>query len=174
MTRSSGGDTAAPDVGVLADSVWSALENLRLGTNLQWPEFSAPMLGIVFLRAVSQQFDRLAAKLGGGSPRNPVGLDDYRAQGVLFVPPSSHFSAISEVPEGGDLATRLREAIGQLEAANPDLSGMLPKGYAAVPTDTLHEGVRLISSIDLSNEDYGALFADLLLRGRSRRRAGRR
>ncbi len=164
MTRSSGGGTASSDVGELADSVWSALENLRSGTNLQWPEFSAPMLGIVFLRAVSQQFDRLAAKLGGGSPRNPVGPDDYRAQGVLYVPESSRFSAISEVPEGGNLATALREAMRQLEAANPDLRGMLPKGYAAVPSKTLHEGVRLISPIDLSNEDYGALFANLLLR----------
>ena len=164
MTRSSGGGTVSPGVGELADSVWSALENLRSGTNLQWPEFSAPMLGIVFLRAVSQQFDRLAAKLRGGSPRNPVGPDDYRAQGVLFVPESSHFSAISEVPEGGNLATVLREAMSQLEAANPDLRGMLPKGYAAVPSKTLHEGTRLISPIDLSNDDYGALFADLLLR----------
>jgi len=121
-------------------------------------------LGIVFLRAVSQQFDRLAAKIGGGSSRNPVGPDDYRAQGVLFVPESCHFSTISEVAEGGSLATALREAMSQLESANPDLRGMLPKGYAAVPSKTLHEAVRLVSPIDLSNEDYGELFADLLLR----------
>jgi len=164
VTRSSGSGTASGDVAELSDSVWSALENLRSGTNLQWPEFSAPILGIVFLRAVSQQFDRLAAKLGGGSPRNPVGPDDYRAQGVLFVPGSCHFSTISEVPEGGNLATALREAMSQLEAANPDLCGMLPKGYAAVPSKTLHEAVRLVSPTELSNEDYGALFADLLLR----------
>ncbi len=164
MTESAGGGTGSADVGELADSLWSSLENLRLGTNLQWPEFSAPMLGIVFLRAVSQQFDRLGAKLNGGSSRNPIEPDDYRAQGVLFVPESAHFSAVSAVPEGGDLATALREAMSQLGGANPDLRGMLPKGYAAVPAKTLHEGLRRISPIDLSDEDYGALFADLLLR----------
>ena len=102
--RSSGGGTASSDVGELARLGVVCAGEPPLGNDLQWPEFSAPMLGIVFLRAVSQQFDRLAASSAAVSPRNRIGPDDYRAHGVLFVPESSRFSAISEVPEGGNLA----------------------------------------------------------------------
>ena len=61
--------------------------------------------------------------------------------------------------------TALREAMRQLEAANPDLRGMLPKGYTRRSSPRrFMKGRPALSPIDLSNEDYGALFADLLLR----------
>jgi len=96
--------------------------------------------------------------------RRPVTPDDYRARAVLFVPPVARLSYLVSLPEGDDLGKAIDDAMKAVEAANPDLRDVLPRGYQRLEKSTLSELLRLFAPLprQLSGDAFGLIYEDFL------------
>lgn len=85
-------------------------------------------------------------------------------QGVLYLPPSARFKALLELPEGGEdeqtPGQAVDEAMRRIEAANPQLSGVLPKTYQGFNARLLKQLLKNFSTIpvDLEGDSFGKIY----------------
>ncbi|MDH4309596.1 MAG: hypothetical protein OEX04_19165 [Acidimicrobiia bacterium] len=54
-----------------------------------------------------------------------------------------------QLTEGGNLGQAINDAMASIEGANPDLDGVLPRNYSALPNDVLVELLRLLGRLTL-------------------------
>lgn len=66
--------------------LWATADQLWANTGLKPSDFSAPVLGLIFLRYAEKKFAEAEKKLGpvGTGDRRKVGKTDYEAEGVIF------------------------------------------------------------------------------------------
>ena len=94
-------------------------------------EYKHVVLGLLFLKYISDAFEEQHAKLeadeaSGADPEDP---DEYRALGILWVPPEarwSHLKAKAKQPTIGQLVD---DAMTGIERDNPSLKGVLRASY---------------------------------------------
>ncbi len=134
----------------------------KLRKNLEPSDYKHVVLGLIFLRHVSQSFEARYDELREEAPEAVEDPDEYAAENVFWVPKEarwSHLQANAKLPSIGKL---IDEAMGVIEAANPSLKGVLPKDYNRPALDKvmLGELIDLISGIALHEE--GAKARDLL------------
>ncbi|GAK49973.1 N-6 DNA methylase [Candidatus Moduliflexus flocculans] len=144
--------------------LWKAADKLR--KNIDAAEYKHIVLGLIFLRYISDAFEALHAKLlrgeGDYAGADPEDRDEYKAENVFFVPESarwSHLQAQAKQPTIGKTVDAAMEAI---EKDNPSLKDVLPKVYARGHLDPTNLGglIDLISNIAFS--DAKARSADVL------------
>lgn len=110
--------------------LWTVADELRANSRLKSSEYSVPVLGLVFLRYADYKFQAAAKELEGKvCGRRKIGPSDYQAKGVLYLPETSRFSALIQLPEGANIGAAINEAMRAIEAENPDLKDVLPKTY---------------------------------------------
>jgi type I restriction enzyme M protein len=136
------------------DRLWAAADALR--NNMDAAEYKHVVLGLIFLKYVSDAFEELHAKLvaecaEGADPEDP---DEYRAQDILWMPPEArwvHLKARAKQPTIGQIVD---DAMAGIERANPVLKGVLPKEYARPALDKTRLGqlIDLISNIKVGDE----------------------
>ena len=73
------------------------------------------MLGLIFLRFAEERFAAAQADLGTGTQRNPVGPDDYKARGVLYLPDDARYGHLLNQPESVDLGRIVNDAMSAIE-----------------------------------------------------------
>lgn len=134
----------------------------KLRKNLEPSDYKHVVLGLIFLRHVSQSFEARYQELLADDPQAAEDPDEYSAENVFWVPKEArwaHLQANAKLPSIGKL---IDEAMGAIEAANPSLKGVLPKDYNRPALDKvmLGELIDLISGIALHEE--GAKARDLL------------
>jgi len=85
---------------------------------------------------------------------------DYQAAGVIYLPETARFSTLLELPEGRDLGKAVNEAMRLVEEQNPDLSGVLPRSYAAIDSPTIASLLRHINGYtkDLEGDAFGLIY----------------
>ena len=119
--------TTLPD---LENRLWAAADQLRANSNLNAAQYSAPVLGLIFLRFADVRFAEVHSELeGSGSGRRRIGPEDYQARGVMYLPEEARFSELLKVPEGADIGQSLNDAMRAIEGHNVDLKDALPKTY---------------------------------------------
>ncbi len=150
----------ATDLSQVQKKLWDAADELRANSGLQASEYSGPVLGLIFLRFAEERFAAAQAELGAGSARNPVGPDDYKARGVLYLPDDARYDHLLNQPEAADLGKVLNEAMSAIEAHNPDLKGVLPKVYGTLPNNVLIELLRTLNSLanDIEGDGFGLVY----------------
>src|SRR5690349_24140837 len=107
--------------------LWQMADALRGGMDAA--EYKHVVLGLIFLKYISDAFEEQHAKLEaekalGAEPQAP---DEYRANNVFWVPTEarwSHLRAQAKQPTIGQLVDDVMTAI---EPDNPTLAGVLPK-----------------------------------------------
>lgn len=145
----------------LENRLWDAADELRANSGLKSSEYASPVLGLIFLRFADARFEaareRVEAK---GSSRRKIGPSDYQAEGLVYIPPGAHFGELLDLPEGSDLGKAVNEAMRLVEEHNPDLKGILPRSYMAIPSDTIASLLRHISSFtkDLEGDAFGLIY----------------
>jgi len=150
----------ATDLTQVQKKLWDAADELRANSGLQASEYSGPVLGLIFLRFAEERFAAAQADLGTGSARNPVGPDDYKARGVLYLPDEARYDHLLNQPESADLGRVLNNAMSAIEDHNPDLKGVLPKVYGTLPNDVLVELLRTLNSLadDIEGDGFGLVY----------------
>lgn len=145
----------------LEDRLWKAADQLRANSSLAASQYSAPVLGLIFLRYADVRFSQVERELDGkGSGRRQIGKADYQARAVMYVPETARFGYLRTLPEGSDIGQALNRAMEAIELENTDLKGVLPRDYARFDNSVLAELLRLIGSIpdDIEGDAFGKIY----------------
>src|SRR2546425_8465408 len=145
---SSATTNAAAAVGYEA-KLWQMADALR--GSMDAAEYKHVVLGLLFLKYISDAFEEQHAKLEaerkkGADPEDP---DEYRALNIFWVPPEarwSHLKAQAKQPTIGQLVD---DAMAGIERDNPSLKSVLPKDYArpALDKQRLGQLIDLVTNI---------------------------
>jgi type I restriction enzyme M protein len=148
-------DETAATVGFEA-KLWAAADKLR--NNMDAAEYKHVVLGLIFLKYISDSFEEMHAKLVEGKGEfdgaNPEDPDEYRAKNVFWVPKSARWSSLQAKARQPDIGKKIDDAMVELEKDNPRLKGVLPKDYARPGLDKqrLGELIDLVGTIGLGDE----------------------
>jgi len=76
----------------------------------------------------------------------------------------SRLSHLVDLPEGDDVGKAVDEAIKAIEAANPELKDILPRGYQKLERSTLIELLRPFAPLptQLEGDAFGFIYEDFL------------
>lgn len=151
----------------LEQTLWEAADKLR--GNQEPSEYKHVVLGLVFLKYVSDRFEerreQLKAELAaeGIKPERIESFleerDEYTAQNVFWVPELARWSYIQSVAKLPIIGEDIDQAMDLIERENPSLRGVLPRNYGRDGLDKrrLGELVDLIGSIGFTEtDDHGA------------------
>src|SRR5213594_3936213 len=134
---------------------WRMADALR--GSMDAAEYKHVVLGLIFLKYISDAFEEQHAKLvadrsKGADPEDP---DEYRAQSIFWVPPEarwSHLKAQARQPTIGELVDT---AMSGIERDNPSLKGVLPKDYGRPGLDKQRLGqlIDMISNVRVGDAE---------------------
>ncbi|MCB1208417.1 MAG: SAM-dependent DNA methyltransferase, partial [Verrucomicrobiales bacterium] len=149
----------------LERKLWDAANQLWAGAGLKQSDYSEPILGLIFLRFAEVRFSARRAELEktGASARRGSKVDDptaYHAEGVLFLASGARFAELLQLPEGTDIGKALNEAMKVIERDNPQMAGVLPKGYQVFDSRLLSNLLKTLSTIpaDLEGDAFGKIY----------------
>ena len=148
-------------IGELEKRLWAVADELRANSDLKASEYSAPVLGLIFLRYADYRFTKQEKLLSDKSTsRRKVNKTDYQAAGVMYLPDEARFSSLLNLPEGADIGKAINEAMKAVERENEDLKGILPKTYNRFDNNLLVELIKLMSSIpeDIEGDAFGKIY----------------
>ena len=134
--------------------LWLAADKLR--NNMDAAEYKHVVLGLVFLKYISDAFEEkyatLAAdKKSGADPEDP---DEYRAENIFWVPKDARWSHLQGKAKQPTIGKLLDDAMAAIERDNSTLKGVLPKDYGrpALDKQRLGELIDLIGTIGLGDK----------------------
>jgi type I restriction enzyme M protein len=133
--------------------LWAAADALR--NNMDAAEYKHVVLGLIFLKYISDAFEAKHAELAaqraeGADPEDP---DEYRAASIFWVPKEARWSHLKASAPQGAIGTLVDDAMAAIERDNPSLKGVLPKDYARPGLDKQRLGqlINLVSDIGLGS-----------------------
>jgi len=153
------------DLAKVRATLWAAADELRANSKLTPGQYRDPVLGLVFLAYAENRFEAVRGEVEAkATKRNPATIADYKAKSVLYVPDESRLSHLVDLPEGDDVGKAVDEAIKAIEAANPELKDILPRGYQKLERPTLIELLRLFAPLptQLEGDAFGFIYEDFL------------
>jgi type I restriction enzyme M protein len=146
-------------------TLWAAADELRANSKLTPVQYRDPVLGLVFLAYAENRFDTVRGEVEAkATARNPAKIADYKAKSVLYIPDESRLSYLVALPEGDDIGKAVDDAVRAIEAANPELKDILPRGYQKLERSTLVELLRLFGPLptQLGGDAFGFIYEDFL------------
>ena len=148
----------------LEKQLWKSADKLR--KNIDAAEYKHVVLGLIFLKYISDAFEELYATLKAGEGEyagaDPEDKDEYKAENVFFVPQDARWTHLQAHAKQPTIGKTVDEAMDTIEKGNTSLKGVLPKVYARQNLDptSLGELIDLISNIALG--DARSRSADVL------------
>ena len=140
----------------LEKQLWKAADKLR--KNIDAAEYKHVVLGLIFLRYISDSFEVVYNKLitgeGEYAGADPEDKDEYKAENVFFVPPTARWSYLQNQAKQPDIGKTIDAAMDAIETENGEqLKGVLPKVYARQNLDpvSLGELIDLVGNIALTD-----------------------
>ena len=116
----------------LETQLWKAADKLR--KNIDAAEYKHVVLGLIFLKYISDAFEEMFAKLQAGEGEyagaDPEDKDEYQAENIFFVPAEARWSFLLAKAKQPDIGTFVDGAMDAIEKENPSLKGVLPKVFA--------------------------------------------
>ncbi len=139
--------------------LWLAADKLR--NNMDAAEYKHVVLGLIFLKYISEAFAehhaRLVAGKGEYQGAKPEDKDEYLAAGVFWVPKEARWARLQSRAKLPSVGKDVDEAMVAIERDNPRLKGALNKNYGRADLDKHRLGelidlIDLIGSIQLADE----------------------
>jgi type I restriction enzyme M protein len=146
---------------VFEAKLWLAADKLR--HNMDVAEYKHVVLGLIFLKYISDTFEEHRAKLIAGEGENegadPESADEYRAENFFWVPKEARWAQLQASSKQPTIGKLLEDAMDAIERDNPRLQRVLPKDYARPGLDKHRFGelIDLVGTIGLreqENRDY--------------------
>lgn len=139
--------------------LWLTADKLR--NNMDAAEYKHVVLGLIFLKYISDSFEEHRAKLLAGvgdyEGANPEDPDEYKAENVFWVPAEARWSHLQANAKQSTIGKLVDDAMVAIERDNPRLKGVLPKDYARPGLDKqrLGELIDVIATIELTASSEG-------------------
>lgn len=137
-------------------TLFKAADKLR--KNMDAAEYKHIVLGLIFLKYISDSFEALHIRLAEGKGEykgaDPEDADEYRAENVFFVHPYARWSYLHSRAKLPSIGKDVDDAMVAIEKANSSLKGILPKVFARPNLDKTALGglIDLIGNIALGDE----------------------
>ncbi len=150
-------------------TLWATADKLR--ANMDAAEYKHLVLGLIFLKYISDTFAARSAELakrfadeqdeyfldGASADDITAELEDrdyYKEVNVFWVPEGARWEALRAAAKQPDIGKRIDDALAVIEAENPKLKGILDKRYARaqLPDGKLGELVDLVSTIGFGTD----------------------
>ena len=161
-------------------TLWKAADKLR--ANMDAANYKHIVLGLIFLKYVSDSFDEFRKNLkkeltdpkhehyyeGASEEDIEAELEDrdyYKSHNIFWVPqnarwhgnPVTNHQGIQDKAKQSDIGKTIDDAMEAIEKNNPKLKKILPKDFARrQPNIRLGELVDLISTIGFNDTEYNA------------------
>lgn len=148
----------------LEKQLWKAADKLR--KNIDAAEYKHIVLGLIFLKYISDSFEQHFAKLQAGegdyTGADPEDKDEYTAENIFFVPQDARWSYLQANARQPTIGKMVDAAMDAIEKENASLKGVLPKVFARDNLDpaSLGQLVDLVGNIALG--DAKSRSADVL------------
>ena len=145
----------------LTSKLWEAADNLRANSSLKSQEYSTPVLGLIFLKYADNKFLTAKERMEhSSSSRRTIGAEDYKAEGVLYLPEKAQYSFLINLSEDEVVGQHINNAMSLIEEYNEDLKGVLPKSYNKMNDVLLADLLRTFNSIptDSSTDYFGRIY----------------
>ncbi len=140
----------------LEAQLFKAADKLR--KNVDAAEYKHIVLGLIFLKYISDSFAYLHSQLreskGKYEYADPEDQDEYRQENVFWVPKEARWSYLHGRAKLPTIGKDIDDAMAAIEKDNPHIKGILPKVYARPNLDKTALGglIDLIGDIALSYE----------------------
>ena len=135
-------------------TLWEAADALR--SNMDAAEYKHVVLGLIFLKYISDAFEEQHAKLEAekGSGADPEDPDEYRAVNIFWVPKEARWAHLKAQARQPTIGRLVDDAMTAIECDNPALKGVLPKDYArpALDKSRLGQLIDLITNIRVGDQ----------------------
>jgi len=133
--------------------LWLSADKLR--NNMDAAEYKHVVLGLIFLKYISDAFEAKHAELAaqqaqGADPEDP---DEYRAASIFWVPKEARWAHLKASAPQPTIGSLVDDAMAAIERDNPSLKGVLPKdfGRAGLDKQRLGQIINLVSDIALGS-----------------------
>ncbi len=142
----------------LERALWAAADKMR--SNMDAAEYKHVVLGLIFLKYISDAFHVLYAKLKDGKGEfesaDSEDPDEYLAKNIFFVPEKARWQYLQDRAKQPEIGKWIDEAMEAIEGINPPLKGVLPKIYAdpELNKQRLGELIDLIGTIGLKEDTH--------------------
>jgi len=139
----------------LEKKLWKTEDKLR--KNMDAAEYKHVVLGLIFLKYISDAFEELYQKLVSQKSEgaDPEDKNEYIAEKVFYVPSSARWSWLQGRAKFPTIGKDIDDSMDAIEKDNPSLKGVLPKVYAQEKLDKSSVGglIDLISTAVLGTKE---------------------
>ena len=140
--------TGTTNVG-FEEQLWQAADKLR--SNMDAAEYKHVVLGLIFLKYVSDSFTEKYNALKAEGYGDEEDRDEYLAENIFWVPKEARWETIKAHATNPDIGEVIDAAMESIEKENDSLKGVLTKNYSRQELDKtrLGELVTLFTNIDV-------------------------
>ncbi|MDI1255879.1 MAG: class I SAM-dependent DNA methyltransferase [Flavobacterium sp.] len=144
---------AKQDTSTFEQKLFKSADKLR--KNIDAAEYKHVVLGLIFLKYISESFGELYDKLKADEYSDPEDRDEYLAANTFFVPKEARWSHIHANAKLPTIGQTIDEAMEAIEKENKELKNVLPQVYGRANLDktSLGELIDLISNTELQVEN---------------------
>ncbi|GAB1366640.1 hypothetical protein MASR1M36_15110 [Candidatus Cloacimonadaceae bacterium] len=105
--------------------LWQAADKLR--SNMDAAEYKHVVLGLIFLKYISDSFSEHHTELLKDPMANPEDRDEYTAVNIFWVPSEARWSFLQAKAHTVEIGKLIDEAMDAIEKDNKRLKNILPK-----------------------------------------------
>ena len=133
--------------------LWKMADTLR--GSMDAAEYKHVVLGLIFLKYISDVFEEARERLGEEEWADPEDPDEYLARNVFWVPHEARWARLRVQARQPDIGRIVDDAMVGIERKNPALRDVLPKDYArpALDKQRLGELIDLVGNIKVGDEE---------------------
>ncbi len=131
------------------EKLWEAADKLR--SNMDAAEYKHVVLGLIFLKFVSDSFAEKYEQLKAEGYGDEEDRDEYLAENIFWVPKEARWETIKSHATSTDIGEVIDRAMEVIEKENDSLKGVLTKNYSRQELDKtrLGELVTLFTNIEV-------------------------
>ena len=142
-------DQSSANIG-FEQQIWKAADILR--GNIDASEYKHVILGLIFLKYISDRFDERYRELVDEGDGFEEDIDEYAAENIFFVPVSARWNVIAAAAHSPEIGQIIDDAMRSIEKENKRLKDVLPKTFARPELDKRRLGdvVDLFTNIKMA------------------------
>src|SRR5690606_32134329 len=135
------------------EKLWATADKLR--GHMDAAEYKHVVLGLVFLKYISDAFQELYDRLDTDEYGDPEDRDEYAAENVFWVPKDARWAKLQANAKQPTIGKLIDDAMAAIEKDNTSLKGVLPKDYgrASLDKQRLGELIDLVGTIGLGDAE---------------------
>ena len=135
------------------EELWASADKLR--NNMDAAEYKHVVLGLIFLKYVSDTFMEKYKELLEEDEEFAEDMDAYLAEGVFWVPEIARWDYIAKHSKQVEIGQIVDSALDAIEKENDSLRGVLPKNYSRPELDKriLGEIIDLFTNINVGGKE---------------------